>query len=295
MKIILYYFSGTGNTKKITELYEQEFSNQGEVATSVPLPIKIPNDPDAFDMIGIGYPVHAFNAPKLVLDFCKKLPKIKKHQSKKKVFIYKTSGEPVRMIDISSLKAIKILKKRGYDVVSEYHYVMPYNMIFRHSDGAAYKMWSYAQKLVPLDVAEIIKGETRRMPKKVFLGGLIAWIMRCEHWGAHLIGRFFSAERWCVKCGKCARICPVGNIKITKKGKVKFSGKCTICMRCAFSCPKNAINAGMLEGWKVNGEYSFKEPEAPTPSKHDNYCKKAYDRYYAQADERIKNSEFDRN
>ena len=243
-------------------------------------------------MIGIGYPVHAFNAPKIILDFCKTLPKIKKHEQKKKVFIFKTSGEPVRMNDISSLKAIKILKKRGYDVFCERHYVMPYNMIFRHSDSAAYKMWSYAQKLVPLDVAEIIAGE-RRLPKKVFMGGLIAWIMRCEHWGARLIGRFFSAERWCVKCGKCANICPVGNIKITKKGKVKFGGKCTICMRCAFSCPKNAINAGLLEGWKVNGEYSFEEPTEPTPSKHDNYCKKAYDRYYAEADERIRNSEFE--
>lgn len=290
MKIIMYYFSGTGNTKRITELYEQAFADQGEVATSVPLPIKTPNDPDAFDMIGIGYPVHAFNAPKLVLDFCKKLPKIKKHEQKKKVFIYKTSGEPVRMNDISSLKAIKILKKRGYDVLSEHRYIMPYNMIFRHSDSAAYKMWTYAQKLVPLDVAEILAGK-RRMPKKVFMGGLIAWIMRCEHWGAHLIGRFFSAERWCVKCGKCANTCPVGNIKITKKGKVKFGGKCTICMRCAFTCPKNAINAGILEGWKVNGEYSFEEPEAPTPSKHDNYCKKAYDRYYAEADRRIQNYE----
>ena len=30
-----------------------------------------------------------------------------------------------------------------------------------------------------------------------------------------------------------------------------------MCMRCSFYCPKDAINIGMLNSWKVNGTYNF--------------------------------------
>ena len=30
-----------------------------------------------------------------------------------------------------------------------------------------------------------------------------------------------------------------------------------MCMRCSFFCPKDAINIGMLQKWKVNGKYDL--------------------------------------
>ncbi|MDE5592528.1 MAG: EFR1 family ferrodoxin [Clostridiales bacterium] len=289
MKILLIYFSGTGNTKRISDLYKTAFEYRGAEVDSLELPLTTPlPDIDGYDLIGLGYPIHGFNAPKLLLTLCKQLPKRnKKTDGYKKAFIFKTSGEPVRMSDVSSLKMRKILKRRGYAVNNEYQYVMPYNIIFRHTDSQVYKMWTVAQKLVPADVDEILQGGAR-LPKKIFMGGFLAWILRCEHWGAHIIGKTYKAKKDCVKCGKCVKLCPMGNIRTNKKGKIKFGGKCIICMRCVQSCPKAAINMGLLNGWKVNGAYSFTEPDEPSPpSKHDKYCKKAYDRYYADAQARI--------
>lgn len=287
MNVLLVYFSGTGNTKRLTALYAAALESCGNTVTTVGLPDKLP-DASAFDCIGIGYPIHAFNAPRIIIDMCKRLPKLdKKHGARKRVFIYKTSGEPVRMSDISSLKIKSILKRRGYDVTNEYQYIMPYNIIFRHGDNAVYKMWTTAQDLVPADVAEILDG-TPRLPKKMFMGGFLAWILRCEHWGAHINGRLYKANKNCIKCGKCEKLCPVENIHITKKGKIKFGGKCIMCMRCVQACPKAAIDLGLFNGWKVNGEYSFEAPNSPDPpSKHDGYCEKAYKRYYADAEARI--------
>ncbi|MDE6293853.1 MAG: EFR1 family ferrodoxin [Clostridiales bacterium] len=295
MKILLIYFSGTGNTHRIAELYKTALEDNGAEVTQVELPTATLPDVSEYDLIGFGYPIHGFNAPKLLLKACKALPKRdKKKDGYKPAFIFKTSGEPVRMSDVSSLKMRKILKKRGYAVNNEYQYVMPYNIIFRHTDHEVYRMWTVAQQLVPADVAEILRGENR-LPRKVFLGGFFAWVLRCEHWGAHILGKMFRANKDCIKCGKCEKLCPMRNIRITEKGKdkkIKFGGKCIICMRCAHTCPKAAINMGLLNKWKVNGAYSFTEPtQAPQPTKHDKYCKKAYDRYYREAQERIEKYE----
>lgn len=293
MKVLLVYFSGTGNTKLIAGLYKSAFEENGGDVDILELPLKseLPDVSD-YDLIGIGYPIHAFNAPKIILRLCKKFPKrSKKAIESKRVFIFKTSGEPVRMSDVSSLKMRKILKRRGYTVNNEYQYVMPYNIIFRHNDSAVYKMWTVAQRLVPADVKAILRGDTF-LPKKMFMGGFLAWVLRCEHWGAHIIGKMFKANKQCVNCGLCQKLCPINNIRTNKKDKIKFGGKCMMCMRCVFNCPKAAIDMRILKSWKVNGEYSFEEPPQPSPpDKHDNYCKKAYDRYYENAELRIRNSE----
>ena len=293
MKVLLIYFSGTGNTERVTELYKAEFERVGYETETVELPHgtnSLKNvDASEYAFIGFGYPIHAFNALKIILQACKALPKLrKKLNARKNVFVYKTSGEPVRMSDVSSLKMRGILKRRGYDVTNEYQYVMPYNIIFRHTDGQAYRMWQTAQALAPVHVNEIIQGAPH-LPKRMFMGGVLAWILRAEHWGAHINGKLYRTNKNCVKCGKCVRLCPVCNIKIKKNGKIKFGGKCVMCMRCSMFCPKNAIELGLFKGWKVNGAYSFAPPvdSEPQTSKHDKYCLKAYDRYYAQAEKEI--------
>lgn len=284
MKIALFTFSGTGNTQKIADEYKEALSASADVE-QFSLPLSVLPNTDEYDMFGIGYPVHGFNAPELVLKFAKQLKKLPKGTGKP-CFIFKTSGEPVKMNRVSSLKLLRILRKRGYDPFGEYHYCMPYNIIFRHSDAMAYRMWSTAKALVPLDCAQILK-KTPHPEPKVFMGGLVAFILRIEHPGARFNGLFYRVrKKTCVGCDKCVRDCPMGNIK-RKNGKLKFGGKCAMCMRCSLGCPKDSIRIGLFNGWRVNGAYSF-APDAPEQkSKHDKYCKKAYDRYFAAAQARI--------
>ncbi len=282
MKIGIFFFSGTGNTKKIAELYKREIESAGNQVELYSLPLKQEVDFSSFEMLGIGYPIHAFNAPKIVLKFAKSLPK---RQDKLKTFIFKSSGEPVKMSRVSSLKLVSILKRRGYRVDNEYQYVMPYNMIFRHTDHMAYKMWETAKALVPIDCRDVLSG-TVRHEKKMFMGGLLAFFMRCEHWGAHINGLFYKVKGDCISCGRCAATCPVGNI-VMKDGKPDFGKKCMMCARCSFNCPANCIKIGLFDSWRINGAYSFKDGDPNEKNGHENYCKKAYDRYFEEAEKRI--------
>ena len=289
------YFSGTGNTKIIAELFRESFEQNGYAARTFSLSVfdgQNEIDYDA-DFIGIGYPIHAFNAPEIVLKAAKLFPKRDKRLPKKKVFVFKTSGEPVRMSDVSSLKLRSILKRRGYEISCEFQYVMPYNIIFRHTQARAHRMLETAKKLVPIDCKTVLNGG-RELPRYPAFGGLVSWVLRIEHPGAHTIGKYFKTADTCTACGYCAKTCPVGNIELTEDGdgnkKIKFGKKCIICMHCAFACPHDAVLPGILKNWKVNGAYSFEKPDREEHDDHADYCKKAYDRYYVNAEKKISNA-----
>lgn len=283
MKILFCYFSGTGNTQKVAECYAKNLTlTYGAEVTLHKMEKENNYDIRDFDLLGIGYPVHAFNAPSIVLDFCKKLPTLQKNM---RAFIVNTSGEPLKLNNISSLKTTAILKSRNITVTNEYHYCMPYNMIFRHGDHMAYDMWQTAQRLIPIDAKEIMENKPHKL-QSVFMGGFIAWVMRIEHWGGRFNGTKYKVNENCVGCQMCVKICPTDNITV-ENGEIKFGKNCLMCMRCAHLCPKDAIVTGWFNNWKVNGKYSFEKPETENNEHYNKMLTKAYAKYFAECEKRI--------
>ncbi len=283
-RAVIYVFSGTGNTKKAAELFADRFRERGvetEIYRIKAQPENIPQ-PDDYDYMGIAYPIHAFNAPEPVLTLAKALPEA----HGRKYFIVKTAGEPVRLNDASSNKLRDIMSRKGYGLAGEYRYAMPYNMIFRHSGETVGKMWRALKGLAPINADEVLDGDGR-IPAPVRMSKPVTALFRVEHKFAGVNGRIFKADAdKCVGCGLCEKICPANNIK-TDGGKVVFGGDCVLCGGCYFSCPKNAISIGLLNAWKVNGAYDFEGADASDKEKHSKYCKKAYERYFADAEEKI--------
>ena len=288
---IIYVFSGTGNTKKACDIYKSEFEKNGVETTLYTVKKGFENlpDPNNFDYVGFAYPIHGFNAPYIMLDLAKALPKA---NGTKQYFVVKTSGEPLKINNVSSIKFNDIMKKKGYVLMSEYHYVMPYNMIFRHTDEMAVRMKNTLEQLASVEAREVLCGVEHKLSKVPF-GRFVTWVVRIEQPAMKVNGRFFKVDgNKCIKCGTCAKNCPVGNIKMDGNGKFSFGGDCVMCTRCSFNCPTNAFDIGMLNGWKVNGRYSYKLPEKPEEDKHAWYCKKAYKRYFEEAQKKIAASEF---
>lgn len=288
---IIYVFSGTGNTKKACDIYKSEFEKNGVETTLYTVKKGFENlpDPNNFDYVGFAYPIHGFNAPYIMLDLAKALPKA---NGTKQYFVVKTSGEPLKINNVSSIEFNDIMKRKGYVPFSEYHYVMPYNMIFRHTDEMAARMKNTLEQLASVEAREVICGVEHKLSKVPF-GRFVAWVVRIEQPAMKVNGRFFKVDgNKCIKCGACAKNCPVGNIKMDGNGKFSFGGDCVMCTRCSFNCPTNAFDIGMLNGWKVNGRYSYKLPEKPEEDKHAWYCKKAYKRYFEEAQKKIAASEF---
>ena len=289
MKVILYVFSGTGNTLKVASLFKKYMNAEVTVYRVSEKSGKAPS-PEEFDLVGIGYPIHAFYAPEPILKFVKNLPSV----AYRRAFIFKSSGEGLHLNDASSQKLIRILNGKGYDVTIERH-----NMIYRHSDEMAKQMWIYAKAYVKLICEELesFKREPVKMPLlKYALPASIGWI---ETKFAHLHGPMFKVDaNKCIGCGKCEKTCPENNIKF-EDGKFKFGHDCVLCMGCSFGCPVDAISVGVFKYWKVNGSYPLEElandddvlfPLVPEFAKG---IYRIYKRYYQEIDERLEDAGID--
>lgn len=254
-KNIIYVFSGTNNTLITANMIASQFSLYGHDTTIHEITHPFANVPIPFDydFVGFGYPVHAYNAPQMFLEFVKCLPEVNQIKS----FIFKTSGEPFRFNNVSSYKLLKILSNRSFNVLLEQHLLMPYNIICRYNDSLAKQMYFTSSTQCKLLVSNLLSGKKQDFSFHT-LDIIVSILLRIEWFGAKLNGRLFSVnKRRCTLCMKCVKSCPAMNISY-RNHKFYFSGQCTMCMRCVMFCPTDAINPGLICPLKINGAYDFK-------------------------------------
>ena len=267
----IYVFSGTGNTLRCTQALKDALDSLGAVSRLHRVEDGSEEAVET-DLI-LCYPVHGFNAPNCMLRFCRGL----KPRSGS-VWFLKTSGEPLRLNDNSSSEMAGILRKKGCSVKGEFRYVMPYNMVFRHSDEMASLMWKTAQERIP-DAARQIAAGKESAVRPLLSAKVMSGLCRIEHWFYPKNGRLYRIDRSrCLRCMNCVKTCPTGNIRYAE-GSFSFGGDCIGCARCSFQCPAGAIHIGILDFMRVNGPYDFtRDPGKAVPGR---YCKKAYERYFA--------------
>lgn len=268
-KAILIYYTGTYNTRYIAEKIKEKISDYYDV-DHLEVDLHTPAvDLSSYDLIGLGYPIYAFNAPSFFLNYLKKM----KFPKDKQYFIFKNSGESFALNNASSRKIIKYLKKNKVNRFSEYHFLMPYNIHFRYDDAFIYELFEADRKLLEVLKYDILNDDVRHL-KSNFLYDLVSRILRIQTFGGYLNSYFYRVEDTkCIKCGLCVKKCPVENIYY-KNGKIKFRHHCLMCMRCSFYCPKDAISIGMLQKWKVNGAYDFEKICSASNLKDSKYVEK---------------------
>lgn len=274
MNIGFSVFSGTGNTLKVCIHLADRLEALGHRCSVSPIVKGDANPPVDCDCLVIGYPVHAFNCPRPVIDFIKDMPAT---EDRIPVYLVQTSGEPLSLNKAAAARPERLLRAKGYDVNGCLWYVMPYNIIFRHSDAMASRMWRVVQVRAGSDAMMISSLSASRLECSP-VAGLVSRLLSIEHPGIRLIGRGFRADDRCIGCGLCERRCPQGNIRLVD-GHAVFGHDCAGCMGCAFSCPVDAIHISILDSWRVNGRYDF---EAASAGDEDvcRYCRGSYLEYF---------------
>ncbi len=255
-KVGIYYFTGTGNTRIAAKAIKTELEASGYFVKLMEIRVDQEKleDPNTFDIIGFGYPIHAFNAPQFFLRQIKKLPIV----NHKRAFIFKTSGEPFGINKVSSWALSRILKRKGYTLMMDRHLLMPYNIMFKYKDSLAKQMYIHTHDMAKVIAYDIRENRNHHM-KFNLLHLPIMYLLRIQWFGAWINGPLFHAKKdICTSCELCVKVCPTDNITM-KKGIPSFGGDCTMCMGCVVNCPVDAIRPGVINGFRVNGKYPFKK------------------------------------
>ncbi len=264
MKLLLIYYTGTYNTRYLTDRAEKLFTARGHSVERVEIRRGTPPvDPRGFDLIGFGYPIYGFNSPLPFNRYVQSVP-IRPGQ---KFFIYKNSGETLALNNASSRILLRRMHRRGGVFAGEYHFVMPYNIHFAFDRPFVREILDYDEKLLRI-MLHCLETETVQSVPSNPLYNAAAAVVSVQKIGGSVNSFFYRVDpEKCMRCMRCVQDCPENNIRI-EKGKIRFGHRCDMCMRCSFFCPADAIRIGMLQGWKVNGDYRLAEiASSPLPEK----------------------------
>ncbi|MCL2353800.1 MAG: EFR1 family ferrodoxin [Defluviitaleaceae bacterium] len=236
-KVCLCYFSGTGMTKYVVNRLVSEIEKHN---VSVDI-FKIEEtdgqgiDMTQYDGLIMAYPTHSLNAPKIVINFAKRLPKA----SGVNTFVINTCSVESNSTHGSSQLLNKKLNKRGYKVLYNKLVEMPSNFASKDTEKQVITTLAKADALAVVMAKDIINLE-HHFVERSFGAKTLTALARIEWLGAPIIGKFIYTKASCTRCKKCVNNCPNKNIILNKKS-IKFKLSCGLCMRCVYKCPENAI------------------------------------------------------
>lgn len=243
---MIFYFSGTGNTRWVTTEIAKAL---GEKTYYIPDLIReghVEFTLEENERLGFCFPTHGWQPPRIVRQF---ICRLKLTVTPDYCWALTTCGD--NMGEAMTILN-KDLKKIGLKAETLFSVIMPESYVclpFMKTDPEDKEHWKIENAERQLHhiisiltdrkrgIEEMEKGATPRLYSYV-IGG---------YFNKHMITdkKFMVDNDMCIKCGKCAKVCPVGNITGTPP-RWLHSGKCTCCLACYHHCPVHAINYGQI-------------------------------------------------
>lgn len=287
---MIFYFSGTGNTKwAASKLAAATREDLISIAPYMRADDSSHNLAEPFilkenERLGFVFPVHGWRVPKLVREFISKMKILREPSDasagnkakaddclKNRPFAYCvcTAGDSIGLT-IENLNEVisqnPSLQALGItEVSSSYSLIMPESYIglpfmdvdpkereIRKKENAAQELAVVCEEIFDRKegINRLVKGPIPWFFTKV-VGGFFENVLITDK-------RFHVEKDRCVKCGICANVCPVGDIK---GGHGEYPvwlhhNDCLTCFTCYHHCPHHAIEFGNQTQKK--GQYYFR-------------------------------------
>ena len=287
---MIFYFSGTGNTKwAASKLAAATREDLISIAPYMRADDSSHNLAEPFilkenERLGFVFPVHGWRVPKLVREFISKMKILREPSDasaenkakaddclKNRPFAYCvcTAGDSIGLT-IENLNEVisqnPSLQALGItEVSSSYSLIMPESYIglpfmdvdpkereIRKKENAAQELAVVCEEIFDRKegINRLVKGPIPWFFTKV-VGGFFENVLITDK-------RFHVEKDRCVKCGICANVCPIGDIK---GGHGEYPvwlhhKDCLTCFTCYHHCPHHAIEFGNQTQKK--GQYYFK-------------------------------------
>lgn len=254
---MIYYFTGSGNSRAIAQALARLTSDQAE---------KVGGDSLCGPVLGLVLPVYSWGIAPMVLKW---LQTVEIPEPPEYVYAVLDYGDEAGWAD-RILAAT--MEKRGLKADALFGLQMPntYTLLpgfnVDHAVIAQSKLVRARARLPR--IAEAVNGRYKGV-NDLHIGPL-PWVKTrlvyplFRRWGI-FPKKWRCQTDFCIRCGSCARACPVANIRMVY-GHPEWGSACTSCLGCYHACPSNAVQYGRLTSRKGQWRHWFQPKVKPLDS-----------------------------
>ena len=248
MRLLILYFSATGNTATITKALENEFNALGAEVSSVdvtPRPVREARiDLAPYEAVVFGAPIHSWRAPRVVREWMNTLD----GEGKKAAMFFTYGGFQVHPTHYSTRE---ILAARNFTVVASADFPGAHTF-----NIGGWRAMTGRPDETDLETAR----EYARATYRRFTGedsGVLGALEKTEHAEETLdaieVFRFkvlteLPTRRGedCGMCLTCEEVCPTG--AMAAEAGTADAERCIACLACVAHCPEDALKINDMSG-----------------------------------------------
>jgi ferredoxin/flavodoxin len=249
------YYTATGNTKRAVEVFAEQARDRG-----IEVDISTLNGEAGSLWLGdpksellVGFSLYGFGS---VHSFRRRLARAPLGAGRK-AHIIAVCGAELRDGELvpgwpgQAVEQVEhILKRRGYEVASSTYVSYPVNwmQLFAPAEGdGAKRLLAAGDEEVRAYASALLAGSAKLY--RCGFGSLLWTVPVSRMFDAiarRFLGKIYASGPECDNCGLCARSCPAGAIRMTRRGPL-WKASCDGCNRCINVCPKRTIQASAFK------------------------------------------------
>ena len=244
-KALVLWYSQTGNTERMGRLIASVLESDGLTVESGDLRQADHSEIERYDILLVGVPVHYADIPKNVKGWLEGLPDLNGIAAGAWV----THGKPGFNDVNTCCRVLEMLAAKGAATVGMVTFT---NMntfplfwtlgseerILKARDLPDEESFDKARQFAGRFLDDVRSGRTNE-PDKEFSLVDMSRPLNTAWWTKQAINRHCIAKDYCINCGVCEQICPVGAINLADYSIDTKS--CIVCMGCVNNCPTEAL------------------------------------------------------